>query len=1513
MFVKNIRSFMKAIITSILLFVFCETTFSQNYVVEKFTIEDRLPGNFITDIEQDSLGQIWIASDGNIAFFNGLKWTTADKPQKFGEPQFVQIEIDETGAVWCVPRLRRFTIYKYSNNNWSDLDSTNFNFTDNHIIAGFTLLKAGSVYIPVVAVRNFGIIAYRNSNWEIINRQNGLPSLEINSLIRAGNKIFVCLNGGIVTIDENLTLSNEITSKYSLSQSNIYTALIKKNNVEAEYILTDKGLYKTTGSKKQQIGKTGKIIDGTSFTYNLVRYNRFILLIGGIKANYLFDVRDNRLLQVGEENGLLEDGTNKILVDREKAILFGRYAGLSEIPSLDFISFDLNSKLRIDDVSAIEQFDDSLFIFGANGGYDFFNINDYSIEHIRPKMMKNGRIAEITKDADGRFWIAAGVSGLFLLNKDKALKKINLADNIFGVQSVLPDEKNRVLAATARYLMSIKKGRSKIIIDREKLGVRTFRRIYFDEGKYYLCTSNGVFSSEDLIEWTAYKSSESRGNNTYCFYHDNLIGRLVGTSGGMYLIENDSLTLYRHGEIKIEEPTYFISKDVREDYWFGTGNGIYRWSGSQFIHYTASDGIAGVEANRDAFFADSLGRVLFGTETGLTIFRGEYDRFPMPTYARIVISKIYADKSELNPNISNSMEHDLNNISIDFEIHTTVFPESYTFYIKLDGANRYWTKLQDKKHAFVNYPGLQPGDYKFKIKAVDIYGRTTPVVSSGQIIILKPFYERTWFVAVSILLFVGLMFLIIRYYLNARYSENLKRELKTREKELFESTERFSQFFLKNRSILLLLDSQTFTIIDANESAQEFYGYSHNELIGMSFVSLFKEELYSPITSDDGTMKSYIVAQHKLAGGETKFVEIYSTFSALHSGGAVFIIVHDITSGIKSKRDLEEAEKLYRSVIENLQDGLFMIADDKFTLVNKAFADIVGYTTEELIGSDYINLVSEDSREITNDRYQRRRRGEKVPNQYVINLTHKSGEKKMVNLHVSVLNLMGTLYSIGTVKDITEAHKQREALKESEQRYKSLFENNTVGIYRSTPDGKIEIANQAFAEMLGFGSFEGIRNLHIKAGELYSGFDRDAFKEKIEKNGYLKAFETKLTRKDGTEIYVRESARLVKDSNGKSLYYEGVIEDITSSKTAYRNLELNEKKLQNLLNSIADPIFEISYLGTIHEIRNETVLKGIYDVDNLPGKNIVALLPEELKNTLRDMLMNVPFSPKQKLDYSVETPAGRKHFEMRIIKYDENTLLAVLRDITERVMYEEKIIEAKQAAERAEKMKQNFLAQMSHEVRTPLHYINSFIGLLKDSLRGKLSETELNYLSTIDKGKDRLIDTIESILNQSDFSAGSYEPKFELFNLANELMNIWDLIWKDEARRKSLIFSVKNSCENGFIRGDKNTVLLMIKNIVKNSLIYTEKGKVELVIDSDDNNLIISVEDTGIGIDKSYLPNIFKPFSQEDAGYSRTYEGIGLGLSLAKSYADLNNAEIQIESEKDKGTKFTIKFKNVNV
>ncbi|MEE9430666.1 MAG: HAMP domain-containing sensor histidine kinase, partial [Melioribacteraceae bacterium] len=246
-----------------------------------------------------------------------------------------------------------------------------------------------------------------------------------------------------------------------------------------------------------------------------------------------------------------------------------------------------------------------------------------------------------------------------------------------------------------------------------------------------------------------------------------------------------------------------------------------------------------------------------------------------------------------------------------------------------------------------------------------------------------------------------------------------------------------------------------------------------------------------------------------------------------------------------------------------------------------------------------------------------------------------------------------------------------------------------------------------------------------------------------------------------------------------------------------------------------------------------------------------------------------------------------------------------------RKQFEEGLFKAKLNAEESEKLKSQFLAQVSHEIRSPVNTILSFNSLIYEKIKNNIdNKVEANF-KIINSASNRLIRTIDLILNMSEIQTGTYDFNPREIDIYSDILLSLIEETKITSQNSNVEFKIAKTTDDTTRNVDAYAVTQIFVNLLENAFKYTHKGSVELGIHtSEKNELVISVTDTGIGITKEYIPKLFNPFSQEEQGYSRTFEGNGLGLAIAKNYCEMNGSKIKVESEKGVGTTFKIIFQN---
>ncbi|MGE5458406.1 MAG: ATP-binding protein, partial [Methanococcaceae archaeon] len=349
------------------------------------------------------------------------------------------------------------------------------------------------------------------------------------------------------------------------------------------------------------------------------------------------------------------------------------------------------------------------------------------------------------------------------------------------------------------------------------------------------------------------------------------------------------------------------------------------------------------------------------------------------------------------------------------------------------------------------------------------------------------------------------------------------------------------------------------------------------------------------------------------------------------------------------------------------------------------------------------------------------------------------------------------------------------------------------------------------------------------------------------------------------------------------------ITDEYYSKSNYDRFLQNYSELAKILMESARPMILVG------DILKETINPSSQISKSEPLPVAILSVPLAIKNKISGIIILPEYN-----DASLFTKSHLEIFEL---------IGQHLSSMVERRQYEEQLNITKRKAEESNRLKSAFLTQISHEIRTPVNTILSFSSLLKDRLDNTMDDEIQQCFDIIESGGRRLIRTIDLILSMSEIQSDSFDVNPTLINISRDILNPLLMEFKKTTAIKGLPLTIEDKSEGQIIKGDVSTITQVFQQIIDNAIKYTHSGKVEISLSVEaGRHLVVAVKDTGIGISEDYLSKLFTPFSQEEMGYTRSFEGNGLGLALVKKYAEINNATIEVESQKNVGTNFKVIF-----
>ncbi len=685
----------------------------------------------------------------------------------------------------------------------------------------------------------------------------------------------------------------------------------------------------------------------------------------------------------------------------------------------------------------------------------------------------------------------------------------------------------------------------------------------------------------------------------------------------------------------------------------------------------------------------------------------------------------------------------------------------------------------------------------------------------------------------------------------------------------------------------------------------------------------YYENHYSPITLPDGKvigLTVYLTEVTERIRREKELKELNKNLEKLVE---------------QRTRTIKENEKKLAKILELLPDVVAVHKEGRLVYLNRSSVNIFGYDNkEEMFRKNVIEFIHPDFKERVINRIRRLNSEEIIAPFEEIKFVKKDGSPLWGELSSFSTREEDGIYIYTFIRDLSERINARKQLENTHNIYLRVIENISGVPYKfKYEDNKYEFIGKGVKQLLRVEpetiDFKVIRNLIkeiVILDEKYKHLSPGEYAKKL-RTGELERFRAdyKIEFPDGEIKWINDSSIGIKDEKtGKIIGSLGILQDITDRKLTEERLKEMLSTTQHLIEDSSDGITIMDYDGNILEwnrsleqivgIKKEDAVKrkiweitaiGLAEINayNKTKKKII----EIHRKIVRSMIKT---GRSRKFEWSILKDKNKISISIHtfVIKTETKRLLgAIVQDITRQKETEEKLRKAKEAAEKSNRLKSEFLAQISHEIRTPLNIILSFTDLIKSEVSKYLTDEVKYGFDAIGNASKRIIRTIDLILNMSEIQTGTFEPNLKEVCIDEIIESVFNE-FKIFAAQKGLDLVLEGTEAYCKIIADEYSVKQIFVNLIENAIKYTNKGHVKISKEITKNKIKIAVEDSGIGIAEEYLPHIFDPFSQEYQGYSRKFEGNGLGLALVKEYCKINNAEITVESKKGVGTKFTVTF-----
>jgi len=627
----------------------------------------------------------------------------------------------------------------------------------------------------------------------------------------------------------------------------------------------------------------------------------------------------------------------------------------------------------------------------------------------------------------------------------------------------------------------------------------------------------------------------------------------------------------------------------------------------------------------------------------------------------------------------------------------------------------------------------------------------------------------------------------------------------------------------------------------------------------------------------------------------------------------------DVTQRIQNQKLLEQSEERTQIIMNSALNAIITVDfKGEITFWNDQAEIVFGWKEEEVLGKIFTEfMIPERNKELWNNSiYQYLSEGDNefLNKQVELFGVKKSGDEFLAEITITPVTQNGETFFCAFLQDISKRKEAENQLFQSENRSKLIMNASLNAIVTIDINGIITFWNQQAEFIFGWKTEEVvgkdlsdiiIPHQHIEA-------HRRGMKHYI-KTGDGPVLNkplnlTALNRK-GVEFPIEMSIIPINESD--QVFFCAFIQDVSEKMEAENIRKIQEEKYQNVIAHMNLGLLEVDNNEVIQYANQSFASISGYEINELIGNK-----PSELFvfGDNFDTINNKKELRKQGTSDVYQIPIKNKRGELKwwtisgAPNYDNkgNVIgsIGIHLDITEQKQLEIDLENEKTKALESSKAKEIFLANMSHEIRTPL---NAIIGFLRELEKQELTEIQKEYINNSSIASKHLLAIINNILDISKIEAGEMSLEFENFVFEKSITNVATVMQPLlDQKGLELKITISKKIEKVLV-GDTLRLQQILFNLVGNSIKFTSKGSIsvncEVVSDkTHSQKLKISIADTGIGMESSFIENVFNKFSQEDKAITRKYGGTGLGLSITKELVKLMGGKIEIESKKNSGT-----------
>lgn len=701
--------------------------------ITRFSVGEGLPSALVYKLVQDASGRIWILNRAGIVSYDGAAFEAQGVQQGMIATQCGGLALDEEGRPLAAAFDAR--IFRREGGTWRLLAPAIGGSFSGQVVSLAEAVQDGQQAYLVGTTD--GVWLWSKGSWRRLNGDaNRRLQSDVTAIDRLGQDLMVGGESGLCRVRRG-ALDCAFGEDPRLREPILALQPALVGGRPSLLLLSRRWLGVLTDNRLRTLGRplpaqfstqSDRRVGPRHETASINADPTGAIFFGTQYRAYLLEPGESEARELGSAQGLLGEGANSILADREGAIWIGNLRGLNRVGSRRFLSLDARSGLAESEVTAIAEVPGKRLLLGHNAALTFLDLDLARAEPFEfrslPHQLPAGipRVLDLAVDPSGTAWAAAAVA-LLEIGRDR-----RIVTHLFPgrVLSVTVDGKGR-LWVLRNGALHVRLGRR---FEEVPFGIVksdptiASRRLWTDGGdRLFVATSGGLLWRDGMSRpeldantpWSRARSVDQRGDNVYAVSTAADGTTLVGTAGGLYRLVGTSLER-TSGAMALERPIYFLLRDRSSKLWAGTDDGVFTAEPGGFRQLTVRHGLAGRETNRGAGVVDSSGRVWVGTDQGLSIYRAGLDlRQSVPPAVEIDGIDL---EGERRP-VGGPLDLTGSPRSLVFHARTITFSgeEQVVCRYRLEGLDEEWQGPAPITATGVRYTHLPPGRYRLKIAA----------------------------------------------------------------------------------------------------------------------------------------------------------------------------------------------------------------------------------------------------------------------------------------------------------------------------------------------------------------------------------------------------------------------------------------------------------------------------------------------------------------------------------------------------------------------------------------------------------------------------------------------------------------------------------------------------------------------------------------------------------------------------------------------------------------------------